>query len=242
LSDATLDRAAAMGHGLGIGFHVHVAEAASDVAVNLQKYGLTPTARLHAHGLLGKGSIAAHAVHVSEADLGLLAATDTFVAHNPQSNLNNAVGTADLLKLAARGVRVGLGTDAMTVNMLEEVRVALWAQHLRQENPSCAFMEVANALFLRNPELASQLWGFPLGTIQEGAAADLILVDYHPPTPLNGDTVLGHLIFGISQATVDTTICAGRVLMEGKRLKIGVDEATLAARSRDLAARLWERF
>ena len=242
LSDATLDRAAAMGRDLGIGFHVHVAEAASDVAANLQKHGLTPAARLHAHGLLGRDSIAAHAVHVTDADIDILAATGTFVAHNPQSNLNNAVGIADLLKLTARGVRVGLGTDAMTVNMLEEIRVALWVQHLRQDNPSCAFMEVANTLFARNPELASQIWGFPLGTLQEDAAADIILVDYHPPTPLNGDTVLGHLIFGISQATVDTTICAGRVLMEGKRLAIDVDEAALAARSRDLATRLWERF
>ncbi len=242
LSDATLDRAAALGRDLGIGFHVHVAEAASDVAVNLQQHGLTPTARLQAHGLLGPGSIAAHAVHMTDADIDLLAASNTFVAHNPQSNLNNAVGIADLLKLTTRGVRVGLGTDAMTVNMLEEARVALWAQHLRQENPSCGFMEIANTLFVRNPELASQLWGFPLGTIQEGAAADLILVDYHPPTPLNGDTVLGHLIFGLSQATVDTTICAGRVLMEGKRLAIDLDEAELAARSRALAERLWDRF
>ena len=164
------------------------------------------------------------------------------MAHNPQSNLNNAVGIADLVKLNARGVRVGLGTDAMTVNMLEEVRVAMWAQHLRQDNPTCAFMDVANALFVRNPEQATRLWGFPLGTLVEGAAADVILVDYHAPTPLNGDTVLGHLIFGLSQATVDTTICAGRVLMAGKRLTIAVDEAALAARSRDLATRLWERF
>ena len=242
LSDATLDRAAALGREVGTGFHVHVAEAASDVAVNLERHGLTPTARLHAHGLLGPSSIAAHAVHVTDADIDLLAATDTFVAHNPQSNQNNAVGIADVVKLAARGVRVGLGTDAMTVNMLEEIRVAMWAQHLRQDNPSCAFMEVANTLFVRNPEQAARLWGFPLGTLVEGAAADIILVDYHPPTPLTGDTVLGHLIFGISQATVDTTICAGRLLMEGKRLTIDVDEAALAAKSRELATRLWERF
>jgi putative selenium metabolism protein SsnA len=242
LSDATLDRAAALGQDLGIGFHVHLAEAASDVAANLQQHGLTPAARLHAHGILGERSIAAHAIHVSEADMDLLAATDTFVAHNPQSNLNNAVGIADLQKLTARGVRVGLGTDAMTVNMLEELRVALWAQHLRQDNPSCGFMAVANTLFVRNPELASRLWGFPIGTLQEGAAADLILVDYHPPTPLNGDTVLGHLIFGLSQAMVDTTICGGRVLMAGKRLTIDVDEAALAAHSRELARKLWDRF
>ncbi len=242
LSDATLERAAALGREVGTGFHVHVAEAASDVAVNLEQYGLTPTARLHAHGLLGPNSIAAHAVHVTDADIDLLAATDTFVAHNPQSNQNNAVGIADVVKLAARGVRVGLGTDAMTVNMLEEIRMAMWAQHLRQNHPSCAFMEVANTLFVRNPEQAARLWGFPLGTLAEGAAADIILVDYHAPTPLNSDTVLGHLLFGISQATVDTTICAGRVLLEGKRLTIAVDEAALAAKSRELATRLWERF
>jgi putative selenium metabolism protein SsnA len=242
LSDATLDRAAALGKELGIGFHVHVAEAASDVTTNVEKYGLTPAARLHAHGLLGGQSIAAHAVHVSEVDIDLLAASGTFVAHNPQSNLNNAVGIADLLKLTSRGVHVGLGTDAMTVNMLEEIRVAMWAQHLRQDNPSCGFMEVANTLFVRNPELASRLWGFPIGTLEEGAAADVILVDYHPPTPLNSETALGHLIFGISQATVDTTICAGRVLMEGKRLTIALDEAALAAHSRELARKLWDRF
>jgi cytosine/adenosine deaminase-related metal-dependent hydrolase len=164
------------------------------------------------------------------------------VAHNPQSNLNNAVGIADVQGMVARGVRVGLGTDAMTVNMLEELRVGLWAQHLRQGHPTCGFMELAGTLVVRNPELASQLWGFPVGTLDEGAAADVILVDYHAPTPLDGSTVLGHLIFGISQATVDTTICGGKVLMQGKRLKIDVDEAGLAARSRELAKGLWERF
>ena len=242
LSDRTLDRAADLGRGLGSGFHVHVAEAASDVALNLDRHGLTPVARLLAHGVLGPGSIAAHAVHARAADLDLLAGSGTFVAHNPQSNLNNAVGIADVLGLAERGVRVGLGTDAMTVNMLEELRVALWAQHQRQENPTCAFMAVADTLFVHNPGLASQLWGCPLGTLQEGSAADLILLDYQAPTPLRDDTVLGHLLFGLSQATVDTTLCAGRILMAGRRLCIDVDVERLAARSRELATALWDRF
>ena len=242
LSDRTLDRAAAMAQDLGVGCHVHVAEARSDVQANLDRHGLTPVARLNAHGLLGRDTIAGHCVHVTPADMDILAESRTFVAHNPQSNLNNAVGVADVQSLAARGVRVGLGTDAMTVNMLEELRVGLWAQHLRQDNPTCGFMELADTLVVRNPELASQLWGFPVGTLEEGAAADVILVDYHAPTPLDGTTVLGHLVFGISQAAVDTTICGGRVLMQGKRLKVDVDEAELAGRSRELAARLWDRF
>ncbi|HET6436852.1 MAG TPA: amidohydrolase family protein, partial [Anaeromyxobacter sp.] len=157
-------------------------------------------------------------------------------------NLNNAVGIADVLAMTRAGVKVGLGTDAMTLNMLEELRVALFAQHLRQENPSAGFLEVTRALFVNNPELASRLWGFPLGTLAEWAAADLILVDYDPPTPLDDGSVLGHLVFGLSQAPVDTTICRGRVLMEGKRLDPDLDEAGVAARSRSLARALWERF
>jgi putative selenium metabolism protein SsnA len=242
LSDRTLDRAAALGRDLGVGFHVHVAEARSDVQANLDRHGKTPVARLDERGMLGRDTIAGHCVHVTSEDMDLLAASGTFVAHNPQSNLNNAVGIADVQGLVGRGVRVGLGTDAMTVAMLEEIRVGLWAQHLRQDNPTCGFMELASTLVARNPELASQLWGFPLGTLAEGAAADVILVDYHPPTPLDGNSALGHLVFGISQAVVDTTICGGKVLMAGKQLRIGVDEAELAARSRELSARLWERF
>lgn len=242
LSDATLERAAAMGRSLGVGFHVHVAEAASDVAENRARHGATPVARLVSHGLLGPGSVAAHAVHVDATDRELLARSGAFVAHNPQSNLNNAVGVADVLALARAGAPVGLGTDAMTVAMLEELRVGLFAQHLRQDDPSCGFAELTGALFVQNPELASRLWGFPVGTLREGGAADVILVDYDPPTPLDDATVLGHLVFGISQAAVDTTVCAGRVLMEGKRLDPALDEAGVAARARERARRLWERF
>ena len=235
LSDRTLERAAGLGRDLGVGFHVHVAEADSDVAHNRSCHGQSPVARLAAHGLLGERSLAAHAVHVDLADINIIARSGTFVAHNPQSNLNNAVGIADVCGLAERGVRVGLGTDAMTVGMLEELRVGLWAQHLRQGNPSCGFVELTRALFFHNPDLVSRLWGFPLGTLTEGAAGDIILVDYDPPTPLDDDSVLGHLVFGISEAPVDTTICGGRVLMEGKRLQLDIDEGALAARSRELA-------
>jgi putative selenium metabolism protein SsnA len=242
LGDRTLDRASVLGAGLKVGFHVHVAEAASDVAETRRKHGKNPAARLVDMGVLGPGSVAAHGVHLDQGDLEALARSGAFVATNPQSNLNNAVGIADVLALTRAGVPVGLGTDAMTVAMLEELRVGLWAQHLHQEDPSCGFLELTSALTVRNPELATRLWGFPVGTLAEGAAADVILVDYDPPTPLDDGTVLGHLVFGVSQATVDTTICGGRVLMEGKRLAPELDEARTAARARELARKLWERF
>ncbi len=101
--------------------------------------------------------------------------------------------------MARRGITVGLGTDAMTVRMLEELRMALWAQHLRQNCPTAAFMEVTDTLLVQSGH-RQRLWGVPLGRLAEGAAADIILVDYDPPTPLEPATVQGRGVLGLSRA------------------------------------------
>lgn len=242
VGDATMTKAAELGHALGAGFHVHVAEARSDEDHSVSTHGRRVVERLHERGILGPRTIAAHCVHVDARERSLLAASGTAVAHNPQSNLNNAVGVADLPALGRDGVLLGLGTDAMTVNMLEEVRVALFAQHLGRENPSAAWGEVTAALLKGNAAIANRYFDPKVGEVREGFCADLVLIDYHPPTPFDETTFQGHLLFGLSQSTVDTTIAGGNVLMEGKRLLLDLDEAEVAARSRELAARLWERF
>jgi putative selenium metabolism protein SsnA len=187
LGDATLEKAAAAGRELGAGFHVHVAEAASDQASCVAAHGLRVVERLERFGILGPGTIAAHCVHVDDREIDLLAATGTVVVHNPQSNMNNAVGTANVLAMLGRGVRVGLGTDAMTTAMLEELRAVVWAQRQARGNPSAAFLEAVAMLTRTNPAIASALWGMPIGEIAVGAAADLVLLDYDPPTPLTSD-------------------------------------------------------
>jgi cytosine/adenosine deaminase-related metal-dependent hydrolase len=242
LKDATLDKAASLGHELGTGFHIHVAEAESDQQHSRQEHHLRVVERLHRFGILGPQSIAAHCVHVNRREMDLLSETQTAVVHNPQSNLNNAVGIADIISLAERNVLVGLGTDAMTTNMLEELRVALWAQHLRAQNPSVGFGEVVTALYLNNPKIAARAFSLPLGEIREGCVADVVLVDYDPPTPLDANNSFGHMVFGISQASVDTTIVGGRVLMQNKRLTLDLDEPRINARARELAAKLWKRI
>jgi putative selenium metabolism protein SsnA len=242
LSDATLERAAALAAETGAGFHIHVAEAESDQQDCVARHGERVVPRLHRHGILRPGTLAAHAVNLIPAETELLASCGATVIHNPQSNLNNAVGTADLVALHRLGVPVALGTDAMTYGMLEELRVALWAQHQRQGHASAAWDVVTASLTQANPSLASRLWGFPIGTLAEGAAADVILVDYDPPTPLLESNALGHLLFGLSQATVDTTLCAGRILMRNRRLTNGLDEAEIHARARLAATGVWKRY
>lgn len=242
ITDKTMEKAAEVGKALGSGFHVHTAEAKSDQEFNEKNFGMRVVERFHKYGILGPRTIAAHCVHINEHEMDLLQETETAVAHNPQSNMNNSVGVADIVKMAEKGVLVGLGTDAMTVNMLEEVRSALWALHLAKRNPSAGFVEALSTLMFNNAKIANRYWDPKVGELKEGHAADIILMDYYPPTPFNEDTFLGHLAFGLSQSFVDTTICGGKVLMENKKLKIDVDEEEIAAKSVELSTRLWERF
>jgi len=243
LSDATLERAAAAGRDLGAGFHVHVAEAASDEEHSVREHGMRVVERLHRFGILGPGSIAAHCVHVDGHEMERLAETRTAVVHNPQSNMNNAVGVADVPAMLAKGVLVGLGTDAMTTDMLEELRAALFVRHLAARDPSPGFLETASLLTAGNAAIVERLWpGLGLGELREGGAADLAVFDYDPPTPFDDTTVLGHLVFGLSQASVDATIVGGKVLMADGRIELDLDEAEIAARARERAKALWERF
>lgn len=243
VSDKTLDSAVDIAKSLNTGFHVHTAEAKSDQEKTFAMSGLRIVERFKKHGVLGPNTITAHCVHVDDHEMDLLAETNTMVVHNPQSNMNNAVGIANIIQMMDKGILVGLGTDAMTVNMFEEVRVALWAQHLRADNPSVGFLESCNTLFLNNARIVSRIWqNKKIGVIEEGAAADVILIDYIPPTPFNDESILGHLIFGVSQNIVDTTIVKGKVLMENKKLMLDIDEEMLSAKSRELAEKLWKRF
>lgn len=242
LSDKTLGQIADWVQKLGCGTHIHAAEAESDELYNIRHHGKRVVERLCDFGLVNEDSILAHGVHLNAREMMLVADAGAAIVTNPQSNLNNAVGIADVCKMAELGITVGLGTDAMTVNMLEELRVGLWAQHLRQQNPGAGFMEIASTLLFNNPLIAQKYWGPGHGVIADGSPADLIWVDYEPHTPLNAETWIGHLIYGISQARVDTTICAGQTLMWNGQLTLGVDETEVRAKSRDLATALWDRF
>ena len=92
-----------------------------------------------------------------------------------------------------------------------------------------------------NAELASETFGLDLGRLRPGAAADLVLWDYLPPTPLKAESLWGHVMFGLIDARARDVWVAGRqVLADGH--PAGWDEDELAVRCREAARRLWERF
>ncbi len=237
----TLKQSAEAARELGVGFHVHVAEARSDQEFNVKRYKKTPVERLEEAGALGRQTIAVHGVHISKSDMKKLAATGTALVHNPQSNMNNAVGVARVDEMLKAGILVGLGSDGMTSNMRDEVRVAVIGQRLRQNDPCAFFVEACQLLLSNNRQIAGRYFHRPIGVLEPGACGDAIVLDYDPPTPMNEQTFLGHFMFGLCGATVETTVAQGRVLMEDRELK-GLNEAALMQESRRLAAKFWKRF
>jgi putative selenium metabolism protein SsnA len=241
LSDRTLRRAVEAAGALGAGFHIHVAEDRSDLEHARRRYRKTVVRRLRDLGVLTEKTLAAHCIHVTAGDIASLARLGTAVAHNPQSNSNNAVGIAKLVELMRAGVLVGLGSDGYSPRMWEEFKTAFHLQKVRTGDPRVGYAEAYAAAFLNNRTIVKRLWGMDVGRVEAGARADLILVDYDPPTPLGPDNLFGHLLFGIANAPIDTLIVDGRIVLRDKRC-VTVDERAVAARARRQAKALWERF
>ncbi|MEO6726072.1 MAG: putative aminohydrolase SsnA [Blastocatellia bacterium] len=239
LSDATLE---ACRNAYDGGFHIHAAEHESDQYDSLKKGGTRVIDRLHKFGILGNRSIVAHAVHIDPREAELLRETGTWVTHQPRSNMNNAVGTADVEGLLRLGVKVGLGNDGFSNAMWDEWKAAYLSHKAAHRDPRrMNGATVAEMAITNNSALANVFFPeAPLGTLAPGAFADIIFVDYHPTTPLNAGNLPWHILFGFENSMVTTTICAGKVLMKDRQL-LFLDEAEIAARSRELAKNAWTR-
>ncbi len=243
LSDATLDRCVAEAESLGHqGFHVHAAEGTADREHSLATYKLRTIDRLAQRRILGPSTIVGHAIDIDAWEMGLLRETGTWVSHQPRSNMNNAVGVADLPTLLRGGMKAVLGNDGFSNDMFEEMKAA-YLLHKSARNdprvlPADQLLHMATA---HNAALAALFFPKPLGRLEPGAFADVILVDYDPPTPLTIDNLPWHMIFGFDGRRVDTTIASGRVLMRHREIP-HLDVERIYARSREAAQATWQRF
>lgn len=241
IGKSTMDKCVKLVRDFDSGFHVHVAEGQADQDDSIAKYGMRVVERLHEVGALGKKTMAIHCIHITDREIDLLKESGTTVVHNPQSNMNNAVGAARIIDMIQKGIRVGLGTDGMTSDMREEVRNGLWLRHHEHKDPRVGFMELATMLLKNNASIASDAFGQTIGCLEVGGAADLIISDHIPFTPLSADNAYGHILFGVTAAPVDTTIAGGKVLMKHKEV-LTMDDEKICAHAARLAPDTWKRF
>jgi putative selenium metabolism protein SsnA len=227
----------------GVGVHIHVAEHPIDETDSLEKSRLRVIDRLQKHLLLGENTILVHGVHINEAEINLVKESNSWITHQPRSNMNNAVGMADVEKMLANDIPVCLGNDGFSNAMLDEWRTCylahkLWARDPRKMNGNSVIkMAVDN-----NSLLASHFFkGDLIGRIEVGAKADLILLDYSPITEMNSENIPWHIIFGFRDSMVTDTMVDGKWLMNNRML-CDLDEIEISAHALGLSKEVWQRY
>jgi putative selenium metabolism protein SsnA len=235
LSDETLAACVDVAGSEGVGIHIHVAEDVVDERDAEARFGRRVVTRLAEAGALEERALLAHCIHLDEAELEALRGSSATAVHNPRSNMNNRVGHAPI----AAFDRLTLGTDGIGGDMFAESKAAYW--RAREAEPSVAPGWVLERI-AESARFAAAAFGEPLlGRIEPGAPADLVVLDYDPPTPLTEENLAGHWVFGLSSRHVRDVIVAGRPVVRDWESTRAYGERTVA-RCRDVARDLWTRM
>lgn len=232
LDDESLDGCAELMREFTAGLHIHTAEDMCDVQDAREKYGLGVVERLAKHGALNNKTILAHGIHLSDEDIEIARAAGVWFAHNPRSNMNNQVGYAPVAKF---GEQIVLGTDGIGADMFEEAHFAFF-----KGRDGCANADADYWLRVlsNNQRLASEAFGVELGSLAAGTAADLIVLDYQSPTPVNADNLAWHLAFGMNSASVESVMVNGRFVIRDRRHSLD----DVYAESRKASEKLWAKL
>ncbi|MEQ8200985.1 MAG: amidohydrolase [Syntrophomonadaceae bacterium] len=228
---------------LGVGMHIHLAETASEAADSLRTYGLTPVAHMDSLGLFEHPVLAAHCVHLTDEDIGILARKRVGVAHNPESNMKLASGIAPVPKLLEAGVAVALGTDGASSNnnldMMQEMHSCALLHKVNSMDPTIvpAYQALKMATFH-----GAQALGLDdkIGTLEPGKKADIILVRVDGPHCIPRYDIVANLVYSGQASDVDTVIIDGRIVMH-KRVIRTFDEEEVLEQAKYTAARLMTR-
>jgi len=234
LSDKALQQLTALVEESGTSLHIHVAEDRADVKNCQRHYGVGLLERFERYGILRPRTVFAHGVHLTQAELERAQEECVWLVHNPRSNMNNAVGYAPTSFFK----RAALGTDGMDGDMFAETRAAYLK--MREAGRSDA-AEAALTLLAGAHRLAAALFGRPFGKLDAGGPADLVVLDYPTPTPLDAGNVAGHLLFGVDRSHVESVMVAGRWVVRQRHV-VTVDAAAMRGRTREAATALWKRM
>ncbi|MEK6244062.1 MAG: TRZ/ATZ family hydrolase [Pseudomonadota bacterium] len=216
VSDATFRKIAKLAGEVEVPVHIHLHETADEIARSLAEHGVRPIERLQRLGLLGPSLIAVHAVHLSDAEIALLAKHGASVAHCPSSNLKLASGFAPVAKMAAAGINLAIGTDGAASNnrldMFEEMRLAaLLAKAVAGDAEAMPAHAALRAATLGGA--AALGLGARIGSIRPGKSADLAAVQLAGPELIPCYDPASHLVYAAGRQQVTDVWVAGRQLV-----------------------------
>ena len=203
----------------GLKLHVHLSETAKEVEDCMAQHGgMSPVEYLDSLGFLGPDVIAAHSLWLSDKDIEILGKRGVTCVHNVNSNLKLASGYRFRYnELYAAGANVCLGTDGCgssnNLDMLETMKTSAMIQKAWREDS--AAMPIAHLLEMATVRPAKVL-GLNIGRIEEGALADLLIIDQSSYHFLSPGTFEANLIYSAHSDCIDSVICNGKFVMKGR--------------------------
>ena len=225
----------------GLGLMTHIAETRDEIRIVRERYGCTPVEHLDSLGLLDRRCIGAHCIHVTDSDIGTLAARGVTVSHNPQSNMKISSGVAPVERMRAAGALVTVATDGTCSNndldLWEELRTAAFLQKSATGNPTALPAWETLRMATANGARAMGCADGELGVLREGALADLIVVDLQKPHLQPIHDVVSNLVYCGKASDVDTVVVDGRIVVENRRIE-GVDLPALYAGAAEAVRRI----
>ena len=237
VSDATFQKIAKLAGEVEVPVHIHLHETTDEIERSLAEHGVRPVERLRRLGLLGPGLIAVHAVHLSDAEIELLAKHGVSIAHCPSSNLKLASGFAPVAKMLAAGINVAIGTDGAASNnrldMFAEMRLAALLAKAVAGNAEAMPAHAALRAATMGGAAALGL-DARIGSLLPGKAADLAAVHLAGPELVPCYDPASHLVYAAGREQVtDVWIAGKRLLRDGK-------VAIPALLGLDTRAKLWQ--
>jgi putative selenium metabolism protein SsnA len=221
-----------------VGVHIHAAEDPVDERITRARFGCGLVERLERAGLMDvPGTIVAHGTHFTDSDFVAVnqRADVVAVAHNPSSNMNNGVGYTPVTKLAQPPL---LGTDGIGADMWREARVAEFRSH---DAGLPLQFGTSLKMLAKSARVASNCLGVKLGALEPGAAADLVLTDFRPATPLTADALAGHFLHAMGAEFVRSVMIAGQWCLKDRAV-IACDEASIRTNAVNVARALHDRM
>ena len=204
--------------------HFHLAETEQENKDCVKKNGKRPVEYLEEIGFLCDRIVAAHCNWLNEKEVGIIAKYGVKVAHTPTSNMKLATGIMPYPEMAKAGLTVSLGTDGCASNnnldMFEEMKFAALLQKASRKDPT---VKSANEVWSMATVNGAKALGLNSGRIEEGRLADIILISLKRPELTPSHNLISNLVYSANGSCVDTVICDGRVLMQGRKVK-GEDE------------------
>lgn len=238
--EPSIREAAQLAKDLGTGIHIHVAETENEQNVCKQKYGMDVVRILDKCNVFEVPVLAAHCVHLTDENIKLLKRKNVSVCHNITSNLKLGSGIARIPDMLEQGINIALGTDGCAsndnLNMFEEIHLTSLVHKGILRDPTV--VKACDVLNMATVNGAKALGFNNLGKIEEGAKADIIIID----TDGIHNTPIGNLVnslaYSIQASDVNTTIVDGKILMQNKELTT-IDEEMLKYEINKVKTRLF---